>query len=38
MKEQLLEILTTQCPGVDFETEKKLIENGVYNADLFSDL
>ena len=32
MKEKLLEILTDVCPGVDFEEETALIDDGVIES------
>ena len=32
MKEKLLEILTDACPGVDFETETALIDDGLLES------
>lgn len=32
MKEQLLEILKETCPGVDFETETALIDDGLLES------
>ncbi|MBD5508671.1 MAG: acyl carrier protein [Lachnospiraceae bacterium] len=32
MREEILEILSTICPDVDFETEKELIDGGVIDS------
>lgn len=32
MKEKLLTILTEVCPGVDFENEKALIDDGILES------
>jgi len=32
MREQLLEILTEICPGIDFENETALIDDGVLES------
>lgn len=32
MKEQILEILETIVPGVDYETEKKLIDSRIFDS------
>ena len=32
MREQIIEILTEICPGVDFEQETSLIDDGLINS------
>ena len=32
MREKLLDILTSVCPGVDFEVEKELIDDGILES------
>lgn len=32
MKEELLKILSEICPGVDFETETNLVDNGIIES------
>jgi len=32
MKEQVLEILTELCPGIDFDTETALIDDGIIDS------
>ena len=32
MRKQIMEILTEICPGVDFENEKALIDNGLIDS------
>ena len=32
MKEQVLEILTQLCPGIDFDTETALIDDGIIDS------
>ena len=32
MREQIIEILTEICPGIDFETENALIDDGLIDS------
>ncbi len=32
MREQIIEILTEICPGIDFETETALIDDGIIDS------
>ena len=32
MREQIIEILTEICPGIDFETENTLIDDGLIDS------
>ena len=32
MRKQIMEILTEICPGIDFETEKALIDDGLIDS------
>ena len=37
MKKQIIEILSEICPGIDFETETALIDDGLIDVELGVD-